>query len=155
MIASRDFPNLTAENHRSTSPATPDYNCIAWAAGDIERWWQPGQYWPVATPPNDHGIGILEQAFVSLGYENSPSADLEDGFEKVALYGSFLFYTHAARQLSSGNWTSKLGRMEDIEHDDPEVVAGGVYGYVVQVMRRPIPATRIPIPSHPDDSPSV
>jgi len=37
MIVSDDFPRLTPENHRITSPADPEYNCIAWSAGDITR----------------------------------------------------------------------------------------------------------------------
>jgi hypothetical protein len=79
----------------------------------------------------------LEQAFIALGYEDCVDDSLEEDFEKVALYGSSSFYTHAARQLPSGKWTSKLGKTEDIEHDSPNDVAGGVYGEVVQFMRRP------------------
>jgi hypothetical protein len=56
----------------------------------------------------------------------------------VALYGTALTYTHAARQLPTGKWTSKLGKGEDIEHDTPEDVAGGVYGDVMQIMKRPV-----------------
>ena len=48
--------------------------------------------------------------------------------------------THAARQLPNGKWTSKLGKAEDVEHESPEDVAGGVYGEVVQFMRRPRPS---------------
>jgi hypothetical protein len=62
---------------------------------------------------------------------------LDVGFEKVALFGYSLYYTHAARQLPNGKWTSKLGKAEDIEHDIPDDVAGGVYGGVVQIMKRP------------------
>jgi hypothetical protein len=46
------------------------------------------------------------------------------------------FYTHAARQLPDGTWTSKLGKDVDIEHDYPDDVAGGVYGEVVVLMQR-------------------
>jgi hypothetical protein len=137
VISGDDFPRLTAHNHRVTSPPSPDYNCIAWAAGDVERWWQPGEFWPVATPPDDYGIEALGRAFRALGYEDCAGGDPEPGFEKVALYGSSLLYTHAARQLPDGKWTSKLGRSEDIEHDTPDDVAGGIYGEVVQFMRRP------------------
>jgi hypothetical protein len=45
-------------------------------------------------------------------------------------------YTHAARQLPDGQWTSKLGKYVDIEHSAPEDVAGGVYGEVMQFMKR-------------------
>jgi len=75
---------------------------------------------------------------VAAGYADCDLEDgLESGYEKVALYGSGMFYTHAARQLSTGKWTSKLGREVDIEHDSADDVAGGVYGEVVQIMRRP------------------
>lgn len=103
MISDPEFPRLTAANHRITSPATPNYNCIAWSAGDTDRWWQPGVYWPVKTPDDDFGIGILERAFEALGFVDCNDGRLETGFEKVALYGSGLYYTHAARQLPSGN----------------------------------------------------
>jgi hypothetical protein len=67
------------------------------------------------------------------------TADLELGFEKVALYGLAESYTHAARQLPDGRWTSKLGNEEDIEHDSPEAVAGGLYGELVLFMKRRVP----------------
>jgi hypothetical protein len=139
MISEKAFPRLTPANWRVTSPATTDYNCVAWSMGDVERWWQPGVYWPIPAPEGDYGIGVLEQAFLSLGYRDSADGSLEEGFVKVALYGSSLLYAHAARQLPNGKWTSKLGRAEDIEHDTPDDVAGGLYGEVVQFMRRPLP----------------
>jgi hypothetical protein len=49
---------------------------------------------------------------------------LEPGFLKVALYGTGLTYTHAARQLADGKWTSKLGKGEDIEHDSSNNMFG-------------------------------
>jgi hypothetical protein len=139
MIPKQDFPRLTERNHRVTSPATPDYNCIAWTTGDTERWWQPGVCWPIATPADDYGIGVLAQGYRALGFEDCADGLLEADYEKVALYGSSSFYTHAARQRPDGTWSSKLGRSVDIEHDTPDDVAGGVYGEVVQWMRRPVP----------------
>jgi hypothetical protein len=97
MFPNDDFPRLTNQNHRVTSPASPDYNCVAWSAGDVEHWWQPGIYWPTAVAADDFGIGALEQAFISLGFEDCRGGGLEVGFEKVALYGSSLFYTHVER----------------------------------------------------------
>jgi hypothetical protein len=140
VILGPDFPHLTPDNHHITSPPTTVYNCIAWAAGDTTRWWQPGRYWPV--PATDYGIGVLEAAFLKLGFEVCDSDGVEVGFEKVALYAeSGFLYTHAARQLPDGRWTSKLGRGEDIEHDTPDVLAGGIYGEVVQFVRRAIPGS--------------
>jgi hypothetical protein len=62
---------------------------------------------------------------------------LESGFEKIALFALEGLPKHAARQLQSGRWTSKLGRLEDIEHtlDD---LTGALYGSVALVMKRPV-----------------
>jgi hypothetical protein len=133
------FPRLRESSYRSTSPSDVRYNCVAWAAEDSEHWWQPGFYWPVPASRDDVGIDALENAFQCLGYEPCLDESLEPGFEKVALYGFGFFYTHAARQLANGKWTSKLGKAEDIEHDSPDDVAGGLYGEVVQFMRRARP----------------
>ena len=138
MIVGKDFPRLTPQNHRVTSPPSIDYNCVAWSAEDTERWWQPGNYWPVQTPSDDYGFDVLARAFEALGYVPCDDYRLEPGFEKVALYGSSPYYTHAARQLPDGRWTSKLGRSEDIEHETPDDLAGGVYGEILQFMKRAI-----------------
>jgi len=130
------FPNLTDGNHEITSPRTIKYNCIAWAARNTERWWQPGAYWPVGSLREDYGIGNVIAAFESLGYEECDDGALEDGFEKLALYGTTLMYTHAARQLPDGRWTSKLGQLEDITHTTTETLEGGDYGEVVQYLKR-------------------
>jgi hypothetical protein len=121
-----------------TSPASVDYNCIAWCAEDTERWRQPGVYWPTRTDAGDYGLGVLVEAFRSLGFEECEDGAFDADYDKVAVYGGTLFYTHAARQLPDGKWTSKLGRSEDIEHETPDDVAGGVYGEVHQYMRRAI-----------------
>ena len=141
MIRDPRFPNLTASNHRVTSPVDTAYNCIAWAARDTQHWWQPGRFWPTAESPDEFGIGVLEQAFMNLGYSDCDDPTFEPGFDKVALYGDFFFYTHAARQLANGKWTSKLGESEDLEHDSPDDVAGGDYGHVMQFMKRPVEPT--------------
>jgi len=133
-----DFPRLTGRNYWITSEATVRYNCIAWAAGDTSRWWQPGRYWPSAANPDDFDIRALELAFASIGFEPSADGRLEPGYEKIALFADSTFYTHAARQLPDGRWTSKLGRSEDIEHETPDDVAGGIYGDVFLFMRRPV-----------------
>ena len=130
------FPNLNDDNHEITSPVTVDYNCIAWAAHNSQRWWQPGVYWPNEVSREDCGIGALVDAFVKIGFEECSDGELEEGFEKVALYGSGMMYTHAARQLPNGQWTSKLGQLEDITHSTPEVIAGSDYGEVVKFMKR-------------------
>ena len=59
MKADSDFPRLTPDIHRPTSPAAIEYNCVAWAAEDTENGCQPGEYWPVETPAGEFGIATL------------------------------------------------------------------------------------------------
>ena len=44
--------------------------------------------------------------------------------------------THAARQLSDGQWTSNLGDWEDISHASIEALEGAIYGKVVAFLER-------------------
>ena len=138
------FPNLTPANHRIIGPASAQFNCIAWACGDTEQWWQPGPnaFWPVTCDPDAcWTLANLIAALATVGYVACGDAAPESGFEKIAVYAhSEAEYTHAARQLPSGKWTSKLGKWELIEHDTPEDVSGGVYGTIFQFMKRPLPA---------------
>ncbi len=132
------FPRLTSQNHRETSPASNDYNCIAWAVGDTQKWWQPDVYWPIPAPKPAGDIQTLVQAYRSLGFEICSDGSLEQNLEKVALFGDSTWYLHAARQLATGKWTSKMGADVDIEHNLPDDVAGGVYGALMHFMGRPI-----------------
>lgn len=79
------FPNLTPDNHEVTSEKTIKYNCIAWAARNTDRWWQPGVHWPIQASREDLGIGDLVLAFKSLGYHECSDGKLELGFEKLAI----------------------------------------------------------------------
>jgi len=89
----------------------------------------------------DETLAALQAAFTSLRYAVCASEELEAGFEKVALFADANgFPTHAARQLKSGRWTSKLGELEDIEHALRDL-EGVEYGSVVLVMQRPVPAS--------------
>jgi hypothetical protein len=135
------FPHLTPFNHSITSPVSPDYNCIAWAAGETERWWWPVAgsfaYWP-PTIPLQETLDAFIKAFGSIGFTPCGNANIEQGHEKIALYvDENAKPTHAARQLPNGRWTSKLGQGQDIEHE-LDGLTGAVYGVVAQVLKRPI-----------------
>ena len=66
--------------------------------------------------------------------------ELEAGHEKVALYADDQGeWTHVARQLPDGWWTSKLGPDEDILHRTPQALAGDLYGQVQAIMKRTAP----------------
>lgn len=133
------FPSLRKTGFEITSPHTEDYNCIAWAAGDTNKWWWPDKYfqyyWPSDAPRNESLQAFIE-AFEKMGYVICENLDLEEGIEKISIYirpdGT---PTHAARQLENGKWTSKLGRSEDIEHLI-DSLDGPCYGSVAVIMQR-------------------
>lgn len=131
------FPNLKLTGYRETSPKEPSYNCIAWAAGKSDRWWEPvaGYYWP-GPVPQLCTIPVLVAMFRALGYDVCDHAEVESGFDKIAIYGEDGGYTHAARQLDDGKWTSKLGFLEDIEHNSLDGLVGDEYGTVQCFMKR-------------------
>lgn len=83
------------------------------------------------------------QAYETLGFRLCFGDALENGVEKVAIFGKerngVIIPTHAALQLESGAWTSKLGDFEDIEHSILDAVNGPVYGRPVVYMKRPRP----------------
>jgi hypothetical protein len=134
------LPRLTPDNYRLSSPPSLVYNCIAWAAGVTDAWWWPipGRFWPAGSP-REETLAAFLAVFATLGYSPCDKSELEPGLEKVALYAKGDTPTHAARQLASGQWTSKLGPNVDIEHATPDAVAGGVYGDVVAILGRKVP----------------
>jgi len=142
------FPGLRYDKHfKITSPEDPSYNCIAWAYQIKNRWmWPPaGQptylldavtYWP-----NDNADTEVESfvdAFRGKGYEKCDNPNFEEGYRKIALYitPGTTKCTHAARQLSNGFWTSKLGPSFDIQHESPKTIEGGEYGCVYCYMKK-------------------
>ncbi|MBX9582766.1 MAG: hypothetical protein K2X87_20870 [Gemmataceae bacterium] len=136
-LPSYAFPDLTATNHYVTSPATSEYNCIAWAAGfSDEPWWPSGDpavaYWPPSAP-QEVTLPAFVAAFATLGYSPCPDGVVEPGYGKVALYTLGGVPTHAARQLPDGRWSSKLGNWYDIAH----ALDGPVYGSPALFLRRP------------------
>lgn len=137
------FPKLAQSPYRCIGTTTFQYNCIAWALGKTDRFWSPTPmpdprfYWPPGFPQH-FTIAVLVQIFESFGYKICDSGAFEYRYEKIALFGSGPVATHAARQLGSGKWSSKLGPQELIEHE-LEAVAGHSaqeYGEIVHFMRR-------------------
>jgi hypothetical protein len=136
------FPGLRGTDYRLMSPRDRKYNCIAWAAGDNRRWWWPdpppddeGYYWPPGVP-NEETVIAFVAALATLGYLSCEGEAAEAGWERVALYATADGVPmHAARQLADGRWTSKLGRLEDVEHGLHDL-EGESYGAVVRIMKR-------------------
>ena len=140
------LPKLEYGSYRVTSGETNQYNCIAWAVGDTGDWWSPlvdaGHYWPIESPQRAT-LEVVRAAFEHEGFEACEDGRLVHGVEKIALFADEKTWTHVARQLESGGWTSKLGSDCDIEHelealegfdDSPDAYR---YGRVVGFMSRP------------------
>lgn len=135
------FPHLAERGYQITSPKDASYNCVAWAVGDTSRFWYDvkvkGYYWPPGAGSADTVEG-WKQVFTIHGYSETDSDELEDGFEKVAIYvdGSG-DPSHVARQTEDGSWTSKLGKGFDIRHETLDSLENEEYGKATVIMRRP------------------
>lgn len=134
------FPKLTSRNFRITSDPTFEYNCIAWAADNTDAYWWPDPqfvaYWP-SEVARVETIDAFVEVFKLFGYTICTNDTHEKDFEKIAIYVNFEGKpTHAARQLDSGNWTSKLGDLEDIEHTSLDDINCSVYGSSAVLMKR-------------------
>ena len=134
------FPRLRGTNWRVTSDLDDRYNCIAWAANDTSHWWWPvgsgSTHWPAGVA-REATLDAFQAAFATLGYVVCPGEEPEQGFLKIALFANKNGVPkHAARQLETGQWTSKLGKFQDIDHGLHDL-EGVLYGSVVLVMKRP------------------
>lgn len=142
------FPKLQEDTlFRVTSPATPKYNCIAWAAAidDFNLWPYDNSGTPASSEgtafrwprdiAKDLSVTSFQDLFHQYGYE--PCDDItESGYDYICLYvNDDKEVTHAARQLPDGSWTSKLGPYQDIRHS-LHALEGNIYGTVHCIMRR-------------------
>ena len=138
----KKHPNLARLGYDVTSEEDKKYNCAAWAAKDTAHWWEPfkehGVFWPSELPLEDTLSNYIS-AFETIGFsrgDNEPSLKLH--LEKIAIYrdegGSFM---HVARQTADGNWTSKLGELQDIKHSSLKALEDDNYGHVCLIMQRP------------------
>ena len=126
---------------------------MAHAAGRDDAWWWPveedteGVFWPDGVD-REPSLECFIEAFRTLGYAPCDNADLEAGFEKIALFvDADEIPSHAARQLPSGAWTSKLGEWEDIEHNTLGKLEGAeAYGKAICFLKRPSGQSAGPAP---------
>ncbi len=140
----QDFPDLETCEWSVTSEADEGYNCVAWAVHDTQQFWDPnligvrGYYWPPGVPRGD-SLNSWIRAFEMNSYKVCENGAPEPGVEKIALYvDNNNIPQHVARQLPDGDWTSKLGKGEDIKHHSLEGLEGDLYGKAaIFMMRRP------------------
>jgi hypothetical protein len=126
----KSFPYL-GFYYEVDAPSTRAYNCIAWSLGITNQWINPRST-----------LAGMDQLNGQFGYRRMSGMDLslQRGVEKIVLFGNFvngqMVYTHQARQLADGSWTSKLGGLAQIRHLSPYSLAGPAYGYPVAVYYR-------------------
>lgn len=148
------FPKLKGDSDfKVIKKSCPDYNCFAWAAHHDDVFWTPlpedkrpllfdgiSYNWPYEST-DDTQLTTMVRLYGKLGYEECQDGSIEDGFRKIALYGTNDAVTHAARQLVSpkvrGKWTSKLGSWFCIQHGDASTIEGDDYGQVIKYMKMP------------------
>jgi hypothetical protein len=132
------FPRLQTSTYRITSPQDRSYNCIAWAAEENSAWWEPDPiglyFWPKQIP-REYSLEAYRSVFESLGYVENSSEMFQPTFERIALFAKSGKPSHAARQLPSGLWSSKLGRGADLEHE-LHALEGDLYGTVTLLFSR-------------------
>lgn len=134
------LPTLVG-HYKKTSDATIRYNCLAWALGITWAWFQheartAGYYWPPGVE-REWTLAAIRKIFSMHGYSTEGNLQLEPGWDKVAFYfdGDGV-PQHFARQLENGKWTSKLGDLIDVEHDNLECLEGPLYGKVGLILKR-------------------
>jgi hypothetical protein len=136
------FPSLRGKDYKLTSPIDRGYNCIAWAAGCNHRFWWPNSYWPLDAP-TEVTLSAFKQMFEIIGFVECETSAIEEEYEKIAIFkGINGDPSHAARQLKNGQWTSKLGPSDDIEHPE-NGLTGFRYGRIEFFMKRPILPNRV------------
>lgn len=134
------FQNLKHTIWNKTSEIDPKYNCIAYAADVLNKW-----YWPDNTPlavwppniPKVETLDAFKALYQSIGYTDCADGSCRAGFDKVAIYANAAGnITHAAVFKSSdGVWKSKLGVSWDIEHEI-NGLDGPYYGSPIAFLER-------------------
>jgi hypothetical protein len=144
----RLFPKLGSSDYKITSVRTKRYNCMAWSLSRNDFWLDafPDGGWPPHLV-HDGSVQAAIALFEYLGFRCTSIDDLgfEDGVSRIAIYGDSRGYTHVARQIGSGKWTSKLGTLQDIEHDSLDALTSvghwigtsqdTAYGTLAQIMK--------------------
>jgi hypothetical protein len=136
-----EFPKINDNNYQHTSQATVNYNCIAWAARDNKRWWEPDSLYTYYWPPGvkrEYTLEAYQDAYRTVGYEVCDNGTMEKGYEKIVIYIHPVssMPMHASRLLPSGMWTSKLGQNIDISHLSADTLEGKSYGIARYFMKR-------------------
>ena len=135
------FPGLSGVAWEIASPQDATYNCVAFALGEVHRWWWPlrlpasGAYWPADAPPAET-VDAFAGMLATLGFTVADGEESVEGSSKVALFAKGARTLHIAVQREDGRWASKLGTQWDIVHP-LRALEGEEYGSVAAILARP------------------
>jgi hypothetical protein len=134
------LPNSLVEPLHITSLETGQYNCISWALGitDFPIW--PIDEKPYNWPSNLPLIESMENFitfFKMHGFEYCENEKPKKDFELIAIFEKDGLPTHTCRLLKNGYWTSKIGILEDVQHN-LFAISGGIYGEPSVFMKKKI-----------------
>ena len=139
-----NFPALKGgKGYEDKSQPTIDYNCLAWALGINWTRYDPeprcaGYYW-LPGIEREWSLKAIRKIIERHDYLQCAEPNLEEGYEKVVFYVDEAGVPqHFARQLPTGKWTSKMGDLNDIEHDTLEALSTPDYGAPTLVFKRKI-----------------
>jgi len=116
------------------------YNCIAFAFGDVKRWWWPdgANYWPLPIQSRDVAAEF-ERLLRHFAFMQVTDGSYKKDSHTIAVLYQDGEPLHACRQISENIWVSKMGRNFDIHHSPPGVLLGQKYGNHFSVFRRSVP----------------
>jgi hypothetical protein len=131
-----EYPRLSSSDHKITSEANDQYNCVAWVDRVMNHWFEPEIFWPpgVPVPLGQDDLDCYVALFRQWGFEECASRCLESGFLKIAIYAVGQEFEHVAKQLPSGQWSSKGGVLHDFKHRELDALGD------CRAMRRAEPA---------------
>jgi hypothetical protein len=136
-LKSSFFPNSEKEPIKIDSPETSDYNCVAWILGKTNNWYEPDEEydWIEGLPMSDD-LNTMQAFFEHFGFQVCEKFDnFDSSIELIAIFAKEGIFTHVAKLLKNGNWTSKLGNSYDVEHG-LESISNGLYGEVALYMQK-------------------
>lgn len=132
----RWFPGLSGTDWEITSPEDPDYNCLGFVLGFMDRFVDPSELEGTVWTGDAPRPGTLEMYIDWFGGSGLRRTDDEadDGSFRLAIFVN-QSPQHFAVQLPSGAWTSKLGKSFDVTHP-LRALEGSLYGEVAAILGR-------------------
>jgi hypothetical protein len=134
----RFFPKLRGKDI-DLSPKDFNNNCLAFALGDKNNWWEPpaqyGFYWPPGFS-EDTTIKTVEEIIRLHGFTIETDPSVKPKTDSIAIYGEHGQWKHFAK-FADGIWSSKLGESHDVERIDYLDLEIADYGKCVKILSRP------------------